>query len=738
MSERYIKQFLLPENLHAAGSPVLIAAGALLKDDQTGRLLAQLKLRSISPKPIRTVTVAVTPQYPDGRAAERESEWTYSAEDVARDADFGQKAPVFLTDGDAFAFSARVDTVVFVDGSVWKNTQASWMPLLSLQTLEPALGSEEAAEHYRVVHGKQCVYMPEERQGLWYCACGGLNLSEETSCHICGLELDGLRAASAEKLAQAAQAKLTAKAQQAKKRIKFIGLGAAALVVAVIAGILISGAVRRNTAYKDALALLEQGQYSMAEAAFTELGDYKDSAELLADIPYREATILLNEGRLDEAREAFLALGDYKDSAQIAEDIPYQQAILLLEGGKLNEARQAFSALGDYKESKTYLADIPYLEAQDLLAGGKLDEAREAFLALGNYKDSAEIAEDIPYQKAVRFMEQKSYQEALDIFQTLGNYKDSKEQAVLATQALCDHVYGSEVTKEPNCTETGIRLFTCSKCDHAYEEDIPIEHKYSSSVTRQPTCSRVGEKTTVCSACGDTVLSDIAMLPHSWNAATCTTPKTCTTCKRTEGSPLPHNYAAATCVVLKTCVDCGATTGSLAPHNYAPATCEEPMTCRVCQATTGSPRGHNWREATCSKPKTCRTCGKTEGGTLPHDFYSGSKYVGICRACDAMDFDWQDHVSVNYSSEVVNGFQITGFHFDNVRTSYSWVEYDLVVYIQKVEETDATSVRVSSSGDYFSGRARSVSSMSVGESVSVQDDGYCYGDRSYYLTLSAY
>jgi len=37
MNERYTRVFSLPENLYATGSPVVIAAGALLKDNQTGK-----------------------------------------------------------------------------------------------------------------------------------------------------------------------------------------------------------------------------------------------------------------------------------------------------------------------------------------------------------------------------------------------------------------------------------------------------------------------------------------------------------------------------------------------------------------------------------------------------------------------------------------------------------------------------------------------------------------------------
>ena len=57
MAERYSRLFTLPENLYTEGSPVIIAAGALLKDNQTGKVLAQLKLRSITEKDIQAVKV---------------------------------------------------------------------------------------------------------------------------------------------------------------------------------------------------------------------------------------------------------------------------------------------------------------------------------------------------------------------------------------------------------------------------------------------------------------------------------------------------------------------------------------------------------------------------------------------------------------------------------------------------------------------------------------------------------
>lgn len=49
---------------------------------------------------------------------------------------------------------------------------------------------------------------------------------------------------------------------------------------------------------------------------------------------------------------------------------------------------------------------------------------------------------------------------------------------------------------------------------------------------------------------------------------------------------------------------------------WANATCTSPRTCKSCGKTEGEPLGHEWEEATCTVPKTCQRCGKTEGNPL--------------------------------------------------------------------------------------------------------------------------
>lgn len=55
------------------------------------------------------------------------------------------------------------------------------------------------------------------------------------------------------------------------------------------------------------------------------------------------------------------------------------------------------------------------------------------------------------------------------------------------------------------------------------------------------------------------------------------------------------------------------------PHSeWKDATCTEPKTCVKCGKTEGAALGHDWKDATCTEPKTCQRCGETEGDALGH------------------------------------------------------------------------------------------------------------------------
>lgn len=106
---------------------------------------------------------------------------------------------------------------------------------------------------------------------------------------------------------------------------------------------------------------------------------------------------------------------------------------------------------------------------------------------------------------------------------------------------------------------------------------------------------------------------------HEWSDATCSAPKTCQLCGKTEGEPLPHTLQDATCTTPKTCTVCNATVGNALGHTWENATCTAPKTCTLCKITEGKPVGHKWQEATTEAPMTCSVCNKTEGSKLKTD-----------------------------------------------------------------------------------------------------------------------
>jgi len=92
-----------------------------------------------------------------------------------------------------------------------------------------------------------------------------------------------------------------------------------------------------------------------------------------------------------------------------------------------------------------------------------------------------------------------------------------------------------------------------------------------------------------------------------------------------------HVFKDATCTEPRTCIECGKTEGKPAGHLWNDATCKEPKTCKICGATEGDLADHAWIDADCVNPKTCSVCGLTEGNALGH-----SVGVGLCKKCNQL------------------------------------------------------------------------------------------------------
>lgn len=119
MSDRYFRLYSLPQNLYAEGSPVLILAGALLKDNQTGKVLVQLKFRNISNKEIKSIKIKVNAYDTASGLLKGVEGFSYLDLTVPANDEFGQSTPVVLPDATTRSFSVEILQAVFADKEVY-------------------------------------------------------------------------------------------------------------------------------------------------------------------------------------------------------------------------------------------------------------------------------------------------------------------------------------------------------------------------------------------------------------------------------------------------------------------------------------------------------------------------------------------------------------------------------------------------------------------------------------------
>ena len=424
MGERYQSLFRLPDNLYFDGSPVIVAAGALLIDRNDGRVLAQLKLQSISPLCIRACKVALTAYEPNGCVAESINDFQYLDLNVNRDDYFGQKIPIYFRSTSVREYTVAVTEVVFTNGTIWISPVSAWTQLPTPHPLEQKLQDAEMVKQYSIECGGNTKVVPERINSLWYCACSSINWATEEICHKCRRSYKKLVSALDEdalssnmeirhRKEEAARRKQAAiDVQNARKRKKMYGLFAclAAVIIILIIGL---------TVYTQ----------------------YIDPVILSPMRIYEEAGTLFLSSEYETAQELYLSIPEYKDATQKAEECAqainerdYQYALKLFTNGEYEAARTYFEALSGYSDADNYivkcseaLLEEQYQYALGLYANGEYDNAISVFSGLGEYKDSVNQIKECQYALAQNHIANKEYESAYEILGVLGEYKDSKQ-----------------------------------------------------------------------------------------------------------------------------------------------------------------------------------------------------------------------------------------------------------------------------------------------------------------------
>lgn len=151
------------------------------------------------------------------------------------------------------------------------------------------------------------------------------------------------------------------------------------------------------------------------------------------------------------------------------------------------------------------------------------------------------------------------------------------------------------------------------------------------------------------------IITNVICIKHDWIEATCTSPKQCFYCDKTQGDILEHKWMAATCT--------------------------KPKTCKTCDKTKGSALGHSSGEWTITKEATlvergvedklCKVCNKSLDSRTTN--YKDAKVIGATFNFKDVEFiDWLNQntsLNVGYTDLKLSGLS-------EVNTSYRIVDSD--------------------------------------------------------------
>ena len=259
------------------------------------------------------------------------------------------------------------------------------------------------------------------------------------------------------------------------------------------------------------------------------------SAYAMENTSDNSTTVIDGENISTEERNLEDITVTYKQASSFFVTIP---KTIVLDGWK--QSTYAVKVSGDIgSEQCVYVAPVDMIDTTENIDFLMKDQASE------NAKD--DVVASVTHNKfhwnstevAGSYKQDDNVVSAPDL--TAGAWKGIFQMEIkLETHVTHKHNYVETITKEPTCTETGEKKYTCD-CGNSYTEVIPAkghhfengectdchekdpnhEHSYTETITKQATCTEAGEKTFTCT-CGHSYTEEIPAKGHHFVDGECT------------------------------------------------------------------------------------------------------------------------------------------------------------------------------------------------------------------------
>ncbi len=196
--------------------------------------------------------------------------------------------------------------------------------------------------------------------------------------------------------------------------------------------------------YQHAQLYLGAGDYDYAADLFSQLGEYKDSADYAL---YARGMQAIEEEDYALARANMEAVAPFKSSERV---LTWLDAVEAEKDGELEEALALYEALGSFADAhlaverlEVAIPEAAVSEGRALMARGDYAAARDIFLSLDGYGPSKSLAENCTtalnkaaYSKADDLYESGDLRGAMDAFTALGDTLDAVKRAAECLTAM--------------------------------------------------------------------------------------------------------------------------------------------------------------------------------------------------------------------------------------------------------------------------------------------------------------